>query len=57
VTQASEALDAWLNGDSDDPGGWPGLAALAPARARRSRHGAILLPFKALVLAMTSARG
>ncbi len=26
------------------PGDWPGLAALAPARSRKSRHGAILLP-------------
>ena len=41
----------------DDPGEWPGLAALVPARSRRSRHGAILLPFKALLAAMKSERG
>ncbi len=45
-------LESWLSGASDDPGGWPGLAALAPARSRRSRHGAILLPFRALLAAM-----
>ena len=41
---------------SDDPGDWPGIAALAPARSRKSRHGAILLPFRALLAAMEAAR-
>ena len=50
-------LESWLSGSRDDPGEWPGLAALAPARSRRSRHGAILLPFKALLAAMKSERG
>ena len=50
-------LTAWLAGDRDDPGEWPGLAALAPARSRRSRHGAILLPFKALARGDEGARG
>lgn len=50
-------LEDWLSGSRDDPGSWPGLAALAPARSRKSRHGAILLPFKALAEAMTGARG
>ena len=57
VTEALTDLQGWLAGDRDDPGGWPGLDALAPARSRRSRHGAILLPFKALAAAMQSARG
>ena len=56
VARAVGELEAWLSGASDDPGSWPGLAALAPARSRRSRHGAILLPFKALLAAM-SGRG
>ena len=47
----------WLSGTPQDPGEWPGLAALAPARSRRSRHGAILLPFKALLAALKSERG
>ena len=47
-------LSAWLDGSEAEPG-W-GLAALAPARSRKSRHGAILLPFRALVAAIESAR-
>lgn len=57
VGEALTDLESWLSGTRDDPGSWPGLAALAPARSRRSRHGAILLPFRALLAAMTSARG
>ena len=37
-------------------GDWPGLDALAPARSRKSRHGAILLPFRALLAAIEAAR-
>ena len=58
--QAVEALtdlESWLSGSRDDPGNWPGLDALAPARSRRSRHGAVLLPFRALAAAMTNVRG
>ena len=57
VSQASENLADWLSGTRGDPGDWPGLAALAPARTRKSRHAAILLPFKALLAAMMSTRG
>ena len=52
VQAAVDDLTAWLAGDRKDSGDWPGLAALAPARSRNSRHGAILLPFKALLAAM-----
>ena len=48
-------IEAWLSGDEIVPG-WPGIAALAPARSRKSRHGAILLPFRALLAAMKAAR-
>ena len=57
VARASLDLESWLSGAREDPGDWPGLAALAPARSRRSRHGAILLPFKALLAALKSGRG
>jgi NifU-like protein involved in Fe-S cluster formation len=57
VARAVLELEGWLSGTRDDPGEWPGLAALAPARFRRSRHGAILLPFKALLAALKSERG
>ncbi len=55
VQAAVDDLTAWLAGDRDESGDWPGLAALAPARSRKSRHGAILLPFKALLAAMQGA--
>jgi NifU-like protein involved in Fe-S cluster formation len=47
-------LGDWLDGCDAAPS-WGGLLALAPARPRRSRHGAILLPFRALLAAMDSA--
>jgi NifU-like protein involved in Fe-S cluster formation len=57
VQAALDGLTAWLAGTSDEPGSWPGLQALAPARSRKSRHGAILLPFRALAAAMERAPG
>ena len=51
IAEALAALSEWLQGNRDDPGGW-GLEALAPARSRTSRHGAILLPFRALLAAI-----
>ena len=56
VAAAVTALSLWLSGESDQPGDWPGLQALAPARSRKSRHGAIMLPFKALLAAMPEGR-
>jgi hypothetical protein len=32
------------------------MQALEPARAKRARHGAIMLPFRALLAAMEAAR-
>lgn len=55
VERALIALGSWLGGCETLPG-WPGIAALAPARARTSRHGAILLPFRALLAAMGDPR-
>jgi NifU-like protein involved in Fe-S cluster formation len=52
MAAALRELQAWLDGARVDPGSLPGLTALAPARSRKSRHGAILLPFRALVAAM-----
>lgn len=42
------AFEAWLGGGGDAPD-WPGVDALAPARPRNARHGAILLPLRALL--------
>ena len=55
VAAALAALTDWLDGRAESPGIWPGLDALAPARSRKGRHGAILLPFRALLAALESA--
>ena len=49
-------LSAWLSGGRDDPGEWPGLEVLEPARSRAGRHGAILLPFRTLLAALEDAQ-
>ena len=56
VEQALSEVSEWLVGRSEDPGIWPGLDILAPARSKTARHGAILLPFRALLAAMEEAR-
>lgn len=52
VAEVLDELTAWLAGEREDCGSWPGLDALAPARPKTARHGAILLPFRALLAAM-----
>ena len=54
VETGLEQLSGWLEGSNAAPE-WPGVSALAPARSRKSRHGAILLPFRALIAAIESA--
>ncbi len=44
---AMAGVERWLDGEGDEP--WPDLLLLDPARGR---HGAILLPFRALVAAI-----
>ncbi|MCL6729555.1 iron-sulfur cluster assembly scaffold protein [Sphingomonas hankyongi] len=56
VADAMLAVSRWLCGHREDSGDWPGLMALEPARTRQPRHGAILLPFRALLAAMEDAR-
>jgi NifU-like protein involved in Fe-S cluster formation len=56
VAAALASLTAWLDAETDSPGDWPGLQALAPARSRKGRHGAIVLPFRALLAAIEAAR-
>jgi NifU-like protein involved in Fe-S cluster formation len=56
IATATDELRSWLEGERGDPGSWPGLSALEPARSRKSRHGAILLPFRALASAMSPKR-
>jgi NifU-like protein involved in Fe-S cluster formation len=56
VSDALLMLSRWLAGDHEGEAMWPGMAALKPAQDRRARHGAILLPFRALLAAIESAR-
>jgi NifU-like protein involved in Fe-S cluster formation len=56
VSEAMLSLSRWLASEHDDDSGWPGIAVLEPARSRRGRHGAILLPFRALLAAIEAAR-
>ena len=55
VANALVAISRWLALEQDEAGDWPGIAALEPARPRKSRHGAILLPFRALLAAIEAA--
>lgn len=45
-------LEAWLAGTADLPD-WPGLDAIAAARAFPGRHGAILLAWRAAISALS----
>jgi NifU-like protein involved in Fe-S cluster formation len=55
IETALDQLTAWLSGERNEPPQWPGYEALAPALPRTGRHGAILLPLRALLGAMDSA--
>ena len=56
VQAALAELQAWLAGKGQAPQSWPGLDVLGPALLRKGRHGAILLPFQALLAAIEAAR-
>lgn len=47
-------LETWLEGAGPMPD-WPQLSLLEPARPYSARHGAILLPWKAAVQALSKA--
>lgn len=49
------ALEGWLDGGHPQPD-WPDLRLLAPAIVHPARHGAILLPWKAAMEALSNAR-
>ena len=56
VRAALAGVERWLNGDDAAVTAWPGLDVLDPARSRVGRHGAILLPFQALLGAIEGAK-
>lgn len=47
IADAASELRAFLSGQRDDPGAWPGLDVFAPARPHSARHPSILLAFDA----------
>ena len=55
IAEALVIISRWLAQEQDEAGDWPGILALEPARPRKSRHGAILLPFRALLASIESA--
>jgi NifU-like protein involved in Fe-S cluster formation len=55
VAAAIAEIEAWLSGSGELPAAWPGLDVLEPALSRKGRHGAILLPFRALLAAIEEA--
>lgn len=56
VEEARAALGAFLAGERDDPGSWPGLELFAPARPHRARHASIMLAFDAAGEALARVR-
>jgi NifU-like protein involved in Fe-S cluster formation len=56
LVAACDALAAFLAGEREDPGEWPGLEIFAPARAHSARHASIRLAFEALAEAVAQAR-
>lgn len=53
---ARDALTAFLAGERDDPGDWPGLDIFVPARPHSARHPSIRLAFEAVAEAARAAR-
>lgn len=54
IAETLRQIESWLAGDSPPPE-WPDLQLVAPARAYPARHGAMLLPWKAALAALSSA--
>jgi NifU-like protein involved in Fe-S cluster formation len=55
IALALAKLEAWLDDQGPAPP-WPGLNLIAAARDYPARHGAMLLPWKAALAALSSAR-
>jgi NifU-like protein involved in Fe-S cluster formation len=53
IAKTLSLLEAWLTGEGPIPD-WPGLDPIEPARAYPARHGAMLLPWKAALAALSS---
>lgn len=53
LAATTQAIEGWLTGKGTLPH-WPGIDALEPAIAHPGRHGALLLPWKAACMALSS---
>lgn len=56
LAAARDALTAFLAGEREDPGDWPGLEVLTPALPHKARHASIRLAFEAVADAAVQAR-
>jgi NifU-like protein involved in Fe-S cluster formation len=57
LEQARDSLAAYLAGQGESPGDWPGLDVFAEARRVPARHASILLAFDAAAEAAALAKG
>lgn len=55
LAEARDALAAFLAGERDDPGDWPGLDLFVPALPHKARHPSIRLAFEAVAEAAAQA--
>lgn len=55
LEEARDALAAFLAGEREDPGSWPGLEIFGPAREHSARHASIRLAFEAVAEATARA--
>lgn len=55
LAAARDGLAAYLKGEAETPGPWPGLDLFAAARAHSARHPSILLAFEAAAEAAAQA--
>ena len=53
ITATHDAIARWLAGEGGLPD-WPDMSLLAPARDHPGRHGALILPWKAACMALSS---
>ena len=56
IEAAIAALENMLKNEGLVPAAWPELSMFVPARAYPSRHRCVLLPFRALLAALTDTR-
>lgn len=54
ITAALARIETWLGDEASLPD-WPGFEVIAAARAYPARHGAILLPWRAAIAALSQA--